>query len=332
MAIVRNGYLTKDLNECNFVHRFWEALSGICSRTIQHPGSQVNRLCISPDKKFLAAAGHHTVKLYEIKSTNPNPALTFEGHSGNITGVAFHCEGKWMVTSSDDGYVKIWETRTGTVQRSYNHNSPVTDVVIHPNQGEIISCDRDGSVRIWDLAENSCSHQLIPEENIPVASVTIATDGTLLCAGTNSGNVYVWHLEFQQDKTSIIPITHFTAHSNYITRVLLSPDVKHLATCSADHTAKIWEVKSLEGGNLNHGDSGFNKNNPRPFKLESTLTGHQRWVWDCAFSADSAYLVTACSDHYARLWELSSEQIIRQYNGHHRGLVCVALNDYSETR
>ncbi|RUS24851.1 hypothetical protein BC938DRAFT_472990 [Jimgerdemannia flammicorona] len=36
--------------------RFWEALSGICSRTIQHPDSQVNRLCISPDKRYLAAA------------------------------------------------------------------------------------------------------------------------------------------------------------------------------------------------------------------------------------------------------------------------------------
>lgn len=73
-------------------------------------------------------------------------------------------------------------------------------------------------------------------------------------------------------------------------------------------------------------------NDPKPFRLESVLQGHQRWVWDCAFSADSAYLVTACSDHYARLWELHSEQIIRQYNGHHRGLVCVALNDYSEAR
>lgn len=71
---------------------------------------------------------------------------------------------------------------------------------------------------------------------------------------------------------------------------------------------------------------------PNAFVLETTLFGHQRWVWDCAFSADSAYLVTACSDHYARLWELSSQQIIRQYNGHHRGAVCVALNDYSEGR
>ena len=55
-------------------------------------------------------------------------------------------------------------------------------------------------------------------------------------------------------------------------------------------------------------------------------------MWDCAFSADSAYLVTASSDHYARLWELGTQSIIRQYNGHHRGAVCVALNDYSETR
>jgi target of rapamycin complex subunit LST8 len=166
--------------------RFWEALSGICSRTIQHPESQVNRLCISPDKRFLAAAGHHSVKLYDIKSTNPNPLLTFEGHTNNITGVAFHCEGKWMVTSSEDGTVKIWETRSGTIQRSYNHGSPVNDVVIHPNQGEIISCDRGGSVRVWDLAENSCPHQLIPEEDVSISSVTVATDGSTLCAGSNS--------------------------------------------------------------------------------------------------------------------------------------------------
>ncbi|OBT56051.1 G protein beta subunit-like protein [Pseudogymnoascus sp. 24MN13] len=226
--------------------RFWEALSGICSRTIQHPDSQVNRLCISPDKRFLAAAGHHSVKLYDIKSTNPNPILTFEGHTNNITGVAFHCEGKWMVTSSEDGTVKIWETRTGTVQRSYNHNSPVNDVVIHPNQGEIISCDHGGSVRIWDLAENSCSHQLIPEEDVSVSSVTVASDGSTLCAGNNSGNIFVWHLEQYREKTTLVPITHFKAHGQYITRVLLSPDVKHLATCSADHTAKIWEVKDLD--------------------------------------------------------------------------------------
>jgi WD40 repeat protein len=40
------------------------------------------------------------------------------------------------------------------------------------------------------------------------------------------------------------------------------------------------------------------------WELDKTLAQHQRWVWDAAFSADSNYLVTASSDHSAKLWEL----------------------------
>jgi G protein beta subunit-like protein len=141
-----------------------------------------------------------------------------------------------------------------------------------------------------------------------------------------------------RDVTTLIPVTSFKAHNSYITRVLLSPDVRHLATCSADHNARIWAVK-LDSSTSPTPSTAVQTLPPdlqgaeRPttaFPLEATLSAHQRWVWDCAFSADSAYLVTSCSDHYARLWELSSQSIIRQYNGHHRGAVCVALNDYSE--
>ena len=91
-----------------------------------------------------------------------------------------------MVTSSEDGWVKVWQTKDGSIQRSYDHGVPVNDVVIHPNQGEVIACDRGGSVRIWDLGENKCTQQLIPEDDISVSSVSVATDGSLLCAGTNS--------------------------------------------------------------------------------------------------------------------------------------------------
>ena len=163
-----------------------------------------------------------------------------------------------------------------------------------------------------------------------------------------------------RDVTSLVPVAQFKAHGTYITRVLLSPDVRHLATCSADHTARIWAVdlesaaasntpqhNPLVGGPPPPGASSSGlllgaagsldaeDSDPEEadgFELEQELDGHQRWVWDCAFSADSAYLVTACSDHYARLWELQSKNVIRQYNGHHRGAVCVALNDYSEVR
>ena len=142
-------------------------------------------MCITPDKKYLAAAGRHVVRLYDIKSSNPNPIMVFEGHHNNVTAVAFHVDTKWMVTSSEDSTVKVWDTRTGTVQRNYQHTHPVNDVVIHPNQGEIISADRGGNVRVYDLGSNKCTHQLIPAEDVSVSSVSVANDGSILAAGNN---------------------------------------------------------------------------------------------------------------------------------------------------
>jgi len=293
--------------------RFWEAWSGICSRTIARSGEsgQVNRLAISPDKRLLAAAIHKKVNIYEISSPSNTPLLIFEGHTNNVTAVSFHLEGKWLVTGSEDGTIKIWDLRTGQVHRNYDNGAPVNDVCIHPNQGELISCDQAGSIKQWDLSENVCMLDLAPAGDVPIRSVTIASDGSCLVAGNNKGKCYVWKInEDTSEQPRFQAITKFQAHNKYLTRCLLSPDVKYLATCSADTTVKIWSI----GHTLD-------------FKLEKVLQGHQRWVWDCAFSADSAYLVTASSDHVARLWEMASGETVRQYNGHHKAAVCCALHD-----
>jgi WD domain, G-beta repeat len=36
---------------------------------------------------------------------------SFDGHTGNVTAVAWHCEGTWLVTGSEDGTLKIWDPR-----------------------------------------------------------------------------------------------------------------------------------------------------------------------------------------------------------------------------
>lgn len=48
-----------------------------------------------------------------------------------------------------------------------------------------------------------------------------------------------------------------------------------------------------------------------------------------AFCADSSYLVTASSDSTARLWNLRTGDVVRQYHGHQSAVTCVALNDSS---
>lgn len=231
-------------------------------------------------------------------------------------------------TCTDVGGRQADRCSTSRAQRVYDHRAPVNDVVIHPNQGELVSCDQRGSVKVWDLGENGCSHELVPEEEVPMRSVTVASDGSSLVAANDTGNVYVWRIQSgsfdekgnlvlddeSNDFTDLQPVTKFKAHDAYITRCALSPDARYLATCSADTTVKIWSTANFS------------------YTFDKALMGHQRWVWDVAFSADSAYLVTASSDHVARLWELASGETVRQYNGHHRAIVAVALNDSSLER
>lgn len=87
---------------------------------------------------------------------------TLEGHTGNVTAVAWQNEGKWIVTSSEDGCLKIWDPRSPkAAQRNFDHKAAVNDVVIHPNQGELISCDQSGAIKIWDLGGRACTHELV---------------------------------------------------------------------------------------------------------------------------------------------------------------------------
>lgn len=90
-------------------------------------------------------------------------------------------------------------------------------------------------------------------------------------------------------------------------RCAISPDCRLVATTSSDRTVKLWSVGS--------------------WQHRATLSGHQRWVWDVAWSADSAYVVTASSDTTARLWDVRSKEAVRIYTGHSLAVTCVALND-----
>ena len=91
--------------------RYWDASTGQCYRTLQYPGSQVNALCVTPDKQYLAAVGNPHVRLFDINSNSVNPVTTYESHKGNITAVGFQQDGKWMFTSSEDMHIKIWDLR-----------------------------------------------------------------------------------------------------------------------------------------------------------------------------------------------------------------------------
>mmetsp|Transcript_16050 Transcript_16050/g.21210 ORF Transcript_16050/g.21210 Transcript_16050/m.21210 type:complete len:277 (+) Transcript_16050:103-933(+) len=242
--------------------RFWEPPSGLCTRTLRFVDSQVNCLRITPDKHFLAAAGNPLIRLFEINSSNPNPYISFEGHSHNVMEVGFHREGKWLYSGGEDGTIKIWDLRTPNCQMTHEVKSSVNTVQLHPNQGEIISGDQDGMVISWDLTADKAMQISSQKKDNPVRSLSIASDASMLAVGNNQADVTIYGLDssgkFEQTKS-------FNAHDGYLLKCVLSPDTSVLVTTSSDKTAKVWDATSGE------------------WALQQTLSQHQRWVWDAVF-------------------------------------------------
>jgi len=287
---------------------FWDAVSGeLGSRYIKYPDSQINKLEFTPTKQYIAAAGNLHIRLFEVELMNQNPVTSFDGHKTNVTSFGFHREGKWMYSGSEDGTIRIWDIRAPGCQTNFECGGPVNTVVLHPNQAELISGDQNGVIKVWDLVSNTCSRTLTPDEDIPIRSISISSDGSKVVAVNNSGNICVFKLAKKNTSTFDLIQKVDNAHKSYCLKASFSPNCKYFATTSADSSVKLWNSSDLS--------------------LHKNLLGHQKWVWDAVWSIDSSLIVTGGSDKTARLWEVSTGEQLRTYTGHDTAIISMALND-----
>ena len=184
---------------------------------------QVNNLKVTPNKKFLAAAGNPHIRLFEVESQTNTPVSSFDGHTSNVTELGFQKDGKWMYSSSEDNTVKIWDLRTPSCQREYDNQSSINSVALHPNQTEIIFGDLNGCVKVWDLRSNECTKKLVPDGENAIRSINISVDGTKVVAANNRGICFLWKLA-GVDTSTFDPLSKIEAHQNYILKTSISPD------------------------------------------------------------------------------------------------------------
>jgi WD40 repeat protein len=114
----------------------------------------VREAAFAPTGTVLAVATEESVRLWEVATGHPLRRL--RGHGKSVGSIAFHPSGRWLVSGSDDGTVRLWD-----VSISKEHDAcpggfdwrigTVYAVRFSPDGLTAAAGGENGSIVIWDV-------------------------------------------------------------------------------------------------------------------------------------------------------------------------------------
>jgi WD40 repeat protein len=155
----------------------------------------------SPDLKRLASGFHdQTIRMWDAgicKAGDPNPAISFRGHTDTIRSVTFSSDGKRLASGSDDKTIRVWDAETGDSITGplRGHTDWVKAVAFSPGGGLLASGADDRTVRIWNAKTGAPLMEPLRGHSDWVVSVAFSPGGKMVASGSLDGTIRVWDID-----------------------------------------------------------------------------------------------------------------------------------------
>jgi WD40 repeat protein len=246
--------------------RVWDVIAGTERAILPgHPG-RVRSLAFSPDGGRLAVACGNKSKdeprdvfLWQLPEAGQSAAEPLVLPSpAPVQCLAFSADGGLLVTGErgrlaaggeawQDGYLGVWNTRTGRLQRRWlAHPTTVQSVAVGPGGRWVASGGRtpDQAVRVWDLASGRQIHDF--KGPGVLTRVTFDARGQRLAAVGYEGTVYLWDPATGQALLTLRS-TRLALPSAVATdsQVVFSQDGSWLAVNAWDGWVHVWDARPL---------------------------------------------------------------------------------------
>jgi WD40 repeat protein len=116
---------------------------------------------------------------------------TLEGHSREVTSVAFSHDSSKLASASSDKMVKVWDASSGAcLQTLEGHSREVTSVAFSHDSSKLASASDDNTVKVWNASSGACL-QTLEGHSSAVWSVAFSHDSSKLASASSDKTVKV---------------------------------------------------------------------------------------------------------------------------------------------
>jgi WD40 repeat protein/serine/threonine protein kinase len=224
----------------------------------------------------------------------------FTGHNGWVSSVCTGRKGRFALSGSADGTLKLWSTANGLCLRTFGgHAEWVTSVGLSADGRLALSGSADRTLRLWRTDDGSCLSVLEGHTNWVLAAA-LSGEGRLALSGGGDGAVKLW------DAASGLCLRTFDGHEDSVLSVVFSADGQHVLSGSRDRLLMLWD--SASGQRLR------------------TFSGHAEKVLAVALSGDGRFALSGSADRTLRLWDAAHGRCLRVFEGHQGGVTSVGFS------
>lgn len=286
----------------------------------------------------LADAGAGTWEYKHLRDCLKSHAIVFAGHTAAITSVDVSSDGKRILSASEDGTIRIWDTTNGSHRVMRGHSRPVREALFLKQEAQVASLSDDGTIRLWDAASLREVGRIKGNDWSPIR-MDISPNEKRIAATCSDQRIRIWELDTGRlvltsaphaipisvlrylDDARIVVGEHrglscWSAKSGawlsfsdggfdfHPSSIFVGKDGTQLLTSCADSTITVWDVDALQ---------------PRR-KLIGQLGG----VNGAKIDASGARIVSAGADNTVRVWNAQNGQQVAKFVGHTDAVHAVA--------
>ena len=218
------------------VIRLWDVETGRLRTDFgRHQGTAVG-LTFHPSAPRLYSLGDGVIKEWDL--AHPGELLLDDPKSS--AGIATSPDGRWIVTGSWDGTLRIYDTASEKLVRSWTgHTEHVTTVVFSPDSSLVASSSFDKTIKLWNVPDGRLVRTLTGHTD-GIWSVAFTSDASRIVSGSGDQTIRIW------DMTSDSPPGVISVAED-ISRVAVSRDGRTImALRKSDRAILLWDAQTKQ--------------------------------------------------------------------------------------